>query len=199
MSENLTDVDEFTATIAMPVGGELAVASQLRDLAIQRLANRTHNNKSRLDDHDTEIAAIIAARHGAMYTFSGTSIAVNTKLALTENVDSNSSYTLSSDTAVVPEAGYYLANLAGEATCSDTNTGVSFGASLRKNAVIQGSALAYRFSTDTGDRVLFSVCKLIHIATPASEALSVYSQTSAGTVSYGVGNAVCNLVIVRIA
>lgn len=49
MAETLTDVDTFTASIQMPTAGETVGAADLRDKAIQRLANRTYNNKLRLD------------------------------------------------------------------------------------------------------------------------------------------------------
>jgi hypothetical protein len=42
MGETLTDVDTFTATIQMPVSSELISAGDLRDKAVQPLANRTH-------------------------------------------------------------------------------------------------------------------------------------------------------------
>jgi hypothetical protein len=61
MSETLTDVDTFTATIQMPTSGENVSAADLRDKAIQRLANRTYNNKLRLDAHDTDVTNLEAA------------------------------------------------------------------------------------------------------------------------------------------
>lgn len=52
MAETLTDVDTFNATIQMPTSGEVVSAADLRDRAVQRLANRTYNLKLRLDDAD---------------------------------------------------------------------------------------------------------------------------------------------------
>jgi hypothetical protein len=50
MSETLTDADAFTATIQMPTSGEIVSAADLRDKAIQPLANRTNYLENRMID-----------------------------------------------------------------------------------------------------------------------------------------------------
>lgn len=54
MSENLTDADTFDATIQMPTSGETISAADLRDKAIQKLANRTNYNTNRLARVDVQ-------------------------------------------------------------------------------------------------------------------------------------------------
>jgi hypothetical protein len=57
MSKNLTEVDEYTANVTVPEGGDARTAASV-ETPFQALANRTLNHKNRLDQHDTDIAAV---------------------------------------------------------------------------------------------------------------------------------------------
>ncbi len=57
MSKNLTEVDEYTANVTVPEGGDARTALSV-ETPFQALANRSLNAKNRLDGHDTKLAAI---------------------------------------------------------------------------------------------------------------------------------------------
>ncbi len=110
MAETLTDVDQFDATIQMPTASELASAADLRDKAIQRLANRTRNSKNRLDSHDTSIAGLTVAKVGHFYFTASSSAAAATMPIQTKLLYPGGTWTLSSNQVTVPSAGVYRVN-----------------------------------------------------------------------------------------
>ena len=98
MAETITDADIFNPTIQMPTSGENVSASDLRDKAIQRLANRTNY----LSLRSTSIAA---------YSISGGAVSSGSLFTLAELYDQESIYSVSSNLITVPEIGRYLATL----------------------------------------------------------------------------------------
>jgi hypothetical protein len=61
MAETLTEADSYPATIQMPTAGETVSAADLRDKAVQRLADRTNYLENRM----------VNALAGGTYTPSG--------------------------------------------------------------------------------------------------------------------------------
>lgn len=102
MSENLTDVDQFDATIQMPTSGETISAADLRDKAIQKLANRTYYNKLDIADNTAEIAEMREYCYASI-TGSGLSSGFFT---LAINSESGG-FTINAGKIVIPTTGTY--------------------------------------------------------------------------------------------
>lgn len=60
MAKNLTEVDEFTANVTVPEGGDSRTAASV-ETPFQALANRSRNAKNRLDGHDATLASMPVA------------------------------------------------------------------------------------------------------------------------------------------
>ncbi len=114
MAENLTDVDQFDATISMPTSGETVSAADLRDRAVQKLANRTYNNKLRLDGIDDLLATAIRC------TVSGTVSTTGNFFTLASDDVLGSNLTVASNKVTVADAGWYRVSLVG---LFETSTG----------------------------------------------------------------------------
>ncbi len=179
MAETLTDVDTFDATIQWPVANELASAADVRDKAIQRLANRTRNNKNRLDGHDTSLLTKVTAGV-ANYSIDVGTYGSGDDLALTL-VQADSGYSLSSGTTVqAGSGGWHLVTLSMKCTLSSTSDPSPAGVQIKVGGSVKLYPAPLRHSTSASHQVSVSASGPIWIDTAATDTIKLTAQPSPG-------------------
>ena len=171
MAETLTDADTFNSTIQMPTSGENVSASDLRDKAIQRLANRTNFLNLRTTSR-------------AAYSITGGSVSSGNLFTLTELFDQNSLYSVASNEVTVPAVGRYMVYVQGYVSAA---SGGGAGATAR---ISTSSTIASTWDTAVAARTQGSgtsgyVCGVgvINITNVSTEKIEVASAISTGNVT----------------
>lgn len=193
MAETLTDVDQFDATIQMPTAGETISAADVRDKAIQRLANRTYYNKLNITD----------LQDAARYTISGTSQFSVQEFTLTEDFE-NGGFTDAANLVTFPGTGIYLVSLAIGCTHSLTNNpqSVTIGPHLYSSVAWSGtqdiSWASYRYSATASDGVYVSGSGILNITDTATQKLFLTAYGT-GTITESVTDPFSKLTIARLS
>lgn len=204
MAETLTEVDSFDATIQWPTASELASAADVRDKAIQRLANRTRNNKNRIDviepmvtdhesrlddmsDHEARIAELEGNHffHGYLSGSVGSSPGSN--LFTITARDSNGITVSGGNTLAFTRNGSYLVTWYGTAASNDTSNPALIDVALNVDSTAHHKVRSYRFTASAGDATLVSGSGVVTITNAAVQDVSVRNITSGQTVSFPLG------------
>jgi hypothetical protein len=193
------------------VTGDPITATQINDLDISQSALDTAVTAGLADitalqgdvtTLQTDVGALQDSRHCAMYSIGGSGLADDAICTLTESIDSNSSYALSSNEVQVPEAGYYLITARSQvAHSSTTNPPVAFGINVLVGGSLGGRASGVRWSATPAENIEPATSFLRQITTPASEKISVTAHRggTAGTLTLTSSISVSALTITRVA
>ncbi len=185
MAETLTDVDQFDASIQMPSNDELADAADLRDKAVQRLANRTRNNKNRIDDleTDTDAALVTKVTAGvARYLIDADTYGSGVGLALTlDQADAGYSLDGTSKLVTVPAKGWYLVTLSMRCTNSSSSSDVSAGVDIRVGGTTKGRVIDMRPGTNTAIPLTLCMSAPVWVETPGTDTIAAVAQPGVGS------------------
>jgi hypothetical protein len=179
MAETLTDVDQFDADIQWPVASELASAADVRDRAIQRLANRTRYAYNRLSNNATI----------AQYTPSASALADGSALTLTAYLGYPSgAWTLASNEITVPSVGVYRAtlNLAVE-VASATNPLAANIYLMSGAAGVLAWIVGNRFNATAADSFKVSGSAIFAITNTATQKIWLRNESSANITTSSAG------------
>jgi hypothetical protein len=185
MSNTLTEVDEFTANVTVPSGGDPRNAASVFS-PFQALANRTTN----LDGRVTPVEPL---QDCAVYSISGTTTG---KFTLTE-VFNSGGFSVASNEITVPSAGKYALQCSGTLQANSATNPLKFGYVMKMTGgtTTVGEALNTRFSATLADEIGVAGVGFADVVTPGTDTLSVYVNTSQLTPS----GAVSYLIIRRVA
>lgn len=190
MPNNVTDVDTFTDPIQYPADGE-AIDQVSEAIPAQGLANRTRNNKNRIDAIETAATGV-----GCTIGVTGTAVADNlqTGFSLTVRKDFGGFSIIGGEIAV-PKNGLYLINI-GLYLETDSTSNPEYFSSLGvaqwtapASTIVQ--ALGARFSTTTTDSIWVSGHGVARVTdyTDAAQRFSVYHTAGGELVTIGTRGA----------
>lgn len=178
MAETLSESDSFDATIQMPTAGEEIGAADLRDKAIQRLANRTTYLKSEVEDNDADISS---HEDYCYASITGSSVSSGSEFTLAI-VDESGGFTVSGNNIVIAETGVYTVSALAWLTSSDGNDPLITGLNINIAGSQTGIADGIRWSSSTSRSFPVSA-PLRKFDATASDELSVTSNSATASTS----------------
>lgn len=157
MPSNITASSVFTEPVQIPNNGEVASASDLLSTTIQPLVNRDQYLKNAVDAIVSQLTSQLAPlRQVGLWSVSGTSVADNDKLTLTEFDDPAVVFELDDNQVVLPANGTYLIAVYGTARSSATDNPLLAGFRVLRNAATLVDIYGTRYSGTAEHRVSFS-------------------------------------------
>lgn len=168
MPQNITDVDEFTATLTEAADGD-DVSGAVRLTHMQKVANRSRF----LYNRSLQIA---------QYTVSASGIANAALLGLSSPVLGQGTWTLASNEVEVPAAGLYLISAGLIMSSTDTANPKVISTDLEIGGTAEYVQLVTRFSGTAGNQVDTYFSWLKNITTPSTQKIRL--KNTSGTGSY---------------